>query len=443
MNPMTHPKSARISGKDAYSSMAGALSSRQMPYVCGLNHSAAPMAMRERYALLPEECGALVRELRERGLSEQAMVLSTCNRTEIYAFSNRTGFALELREAFIKIGEGLQPDRDSPPVYEYEGIDAVRHLFAVGAGLDSMILGENQIKQQIQQAFEIARGAGGGGSDLHRLVEAAHRVGKQIRTQTDLNVGTLCTGKASVLKGEHVLGSLRGKVCLVIGAGKVGKMAARAIAERQPARLWIVNRTLEKAQEVAEGLGAEAYGLESLTCLLPEAEFILGAAYSPELILNRVLYERFCPEEKRPDRVCIVDAAVPRIIDPLLGELRGVQLFDIEHMEEIITENRHNRSVAAAAAWKIVEHEVEKYRLALQVAELAPIIGQLHKHVDRIFSEEQTALAEDCTPEMQKRVEATHHRIKQRLMHEVIAEMKNSFMPSAPEGHGRPAGHEG
>ena len=442
MNPQTHSHShphsqthshpGRISGKEAYHSMAGALSSHQMLYVCGLNQAAAPMAVRERYALLPEQCAQLVRDLRERGLSDQSLVLSTCNRTEIYAFSNRHGFAFELRDAFVKLGEGLQADREPPPLYEYEGIDAVRHLFAVGAGLDSMILGENQIKQQIQQAFELARAAGGGGSDLHRLVEATHRVGKQIRTQTDLNVGTLCSGKASVIKGEHVLGSLRGKVCLVIGAGKVGKMAARAIAERQPARLWIVNRTMEKAQEVAEGLGAEAYGLESLTCLLPEAEFILGAAYSPELILSRVLYERFCPEEKRPDRVCIVDAAVPRIIDPLLGELRGVQLFDIEHMEEIIDENRRNRSVAAQAAWKIVEAEVEKYRLALQVAELAPIIGQLHKHVDRIFAEEQSALAEHCTPELQKRVEATHHRIKQRLMHEVIAEMKNSFMPPVP-----------
>lgn len=432
MNPSTQAHPQRINGKEAYRSMAGAFGSRQMLYVCGLNAEAAPMSVRERYALLPEECAELVRRLREAGLSEQTMVLSTCNRTELYAFSNRPGFAPRLREAFMKIGQGLQAEPEIPPVYEYEGIDAVRHLFAVGAGLDSLILGENQIKQQIRQAFEIARGAGADGPDLHRLVEATHRVGKQIRTQTDLNVGTLCVGKASVVKGEHVLGSLEGKVCMVIGAGKVGKMAARAIMERRPARLWIVNRTVEKAREVAEGLGAEAYSLEDLTCLLPETEFILGAAYAPELILSRMLYERFCPEGKRPERVCIVDAAVPRIIDPLLGELKGVQLFDIEHMEEIVSENRRSRSVAAEAAWKIVEGEVEKYRVALQVAGLAPIIQQLHKHVDRIFSEEQADLAIHLDPEQQKKLELTHHRIKQRLMHEVISEMKTSMI--GPQG---------
>lgn len=423
----SHPHAAMVSGMDAMKSMAGALSTRQMLYVCGLSQSQAPMAIRERYALSPQECAEFLGQAPTQGLGRQLMVLSTCNRTEIYAFSNQTGFALRLREAFLKIGAGIGP-QEIPPVYEFEGIDAVRHLFAVGAGLDSMILGENQIKAQIHQAFEIALQSGSSGPDLHRLVEATHRVGKQIRTTTELNVGTLCVGKASVLKGEHVLGSLHGKVCLVIGAGKVGQLAARAIAERHPARLWIVNRSIERGREVAEGVGAEAYGLESLTCLLPEAEFILGAAYAPELILSRMLYERFCPEGGRPARVCIVDAAMPRIIDPLLGELAGVQLFDIEHMEEIISENRRSRMVAAEEAWKVVETEVEKYRLALQVAELAPIIQGLHKHIDRIFTEEQAALAETCTPEIQKKLEAAHHRIKQRLMHEVILEMKSTLM---------------
>jgi len=413
----------------------GAHPPRMALYVCGLNHRRAPIAVRERYALSPEQCGALLRQYVSQGLADQILILSTCNRTEFYAYSARPQFARELREAFLALGRE-NGDGDEPPIDEYEGDAAVRHLFAVGSGLDSMILGENQIKQQLTQAYELCRAEAATGPDLNRLIEASHRAGKRIRTETDLNAGTLCMAKAAVLRGEQVLGGLEGKVCMVIGAGKIGQIAARPIAERHPARLWIVNRTVERAGAIAAELGAEAYGLDSLDCLLPEAQFILGAAYAPELILDRARYEHFCAEG-RPERVCMVDAAVPRIIDPAIGELAGVELFDIEHMEEIVEENRQRRQEQASDAWVIVEEEVRKYLAAQHSATLGPVIQKLHAQVDEIFDEEREKLEVFCPPELIGKLKATHHRIKQRLMHEVIQEIKTRLMGRAPgEGHG-------
>jgi glutamyl-tRNA reductase len=406
-------------------------------HACGLNHVRAAVEVREQYALSPEQARDFLQRLHTAGAT-QALVLSTCNRTEVYAFSTKPAFAQTLRKLFLALNQA-EPAAGPPPVYEYAGPEAVRHLFAVGAGLDSLILGENQIKQQIQQAWELTQQTHLAGSELKRLVDAAHRCGKRIRTETELNVGTLCVGKAAVLRGEQVLGGLAGRVCLVIGAGKVGRIAARAIAERKPSRLIILNRTLQNAQELARELAdemaCEAYDIEALPTLLPAADFILGAAYAPELILDWELYHRVADAPHRPERVCLIDAAVPRIFDPALARLAWVELLDIEQMSEIIEVNRQRRTVAARDAWQIVEEETEKYRAALLNAELAPVIQRLTREFDAIVEAElpppafSDGTAAD-TPSTRDhaapddRTDLLRRRLKQRLLHAAITELK-------------------
>lgn len=395
-------------------------------YVCGLNHTRAALALLEHYALSTAQCGELIETLKAAGQTDQILVLSTCNRTEMYAFSRDPQFAATLRHAFIELGVDAMPEAGPPPLYEYAGQEAVRHLFAVGSGLDSLILGENQIKQQLHEAYRRSRVSGADGPELHRLVEAAFRCGKRIRTETELNVGTLCVAKAAVLKAEQTLGSLKGKVCLVIGAGKVGRIAARALSERVVSRLIVVNRTLANARSLARELGGkvEAAGLNTMGELLPVADLIIGAAYAPEMILHHDCYASVARRAGLPERrVCMVDTALPRILDPTLAEIQGVDLFDIEHMEEIVENNRRARSKTAQAAWGILEEEVEKYRSTVQTAALGPAIRRLQSHIDRIFEEEldsrHTLLGE--------REKATHRRLKQRLLHEAIVEIKNNL----------------
>ncbi len=393
-------------------------------HVCGLNHTRAEVEVRERYALDADATRALLVRIREEGIGEQALVISTCNRTELYLWSGADRAAERLYELFIAIGADAAPEAGPPPIYQYQRLEAVRHLFAVAAGLDSMILGENQIKQQLREAHTLSREAGCNGPDLHALVESAFRAGKRIRTETALNEGTLCVGKAAVLQGEERLGGLAGRTCLIIGAGKIGRMASRAISERRPGRLWIVNRTLERAEALAAELGGEAYSFENLPCLLPEADLILGAAHAPELVLRRDFYANIARDGERPRRVVMVDVAVPRILDPALESLDGVELYDIGQMEEIVETNRRQRVGAARHAWQIIEEEVEKYCASRAGATLAPLIRHLQTHFDEIFGQEQAQVEALLDEKEVARLHAAHHRIKQRLLHEVITQLK-------------------
>jgi glutamyl-tRNA reductase len=409
---------------------ATARAARATAHVCGINHTRASLEVLERYALSPEAAEALLRRLVEEMGAGQAMVLSTCNRTEIYGWSEEAGLGGRLREALLGVGEEAEPEAGPPPLYEYRGVEAVRHLFAVESGLDSMILGENHIKAQVRRAWVMSQATGAAGAELNRTVQGALRCGKRIRTETGLNEGTLECDMAAILKGERELGTLEGKTCLVIGAGKIGRRSARAIAERRPARLLIVNRTVATAREIADACCGEAHGLEALEGLLPTADFVLGAAYAAEFVVRREAYAAARADGgATPAAVCMVDTAVPRIFDPALGDLEGVRLFSLEQMQEIVESNRQRRLAAAQEGWRIVEEEIERHRAAEQQAELAPAIERLKEEFDRIFEQERSALEMMAdSPAASRKLEAVQERIKQRLLHEVIVEMKERLV---------------
>lgn len=403
-------------------------------HLVGLNHTRAPLAVRELFAFSPENVARQIDRLKAEHLADEIMLLSTCNRTELYAYGRGPVFAARLRERFLRLGD-LDPATQPADLYEATGLAAKRHFFAVGAGLDSMIVGETQIKAQVREAYRLSKEAGLAGARLRRLVEAAHHAGKRIRTETDLNVGTLCVGKAAVLRGEQHLGNLHGRLCMVVGAGKIGRRAALAIAERRPARLWIVNRTPERAAEVAAGLGGEPFGIDDLLCLLPEAELVIGAAYAPELVLSAESYTGACAPEGRPSRVCFVDAAVPRIFDPALDRLEGVARFDIDHLGEIVDANRRRREHAARHAWTIIDEEIENFAARLQEEALGPHIRRLNRRFKQIFEEEHARNGLDETAGDLDRLQRAHDRLRKRLMHETIQHMKQLVLGErAPEG---------
>lgn len=400
-------------------------SHRTTLHVCGLSHATADLHTRKHFSWSPERRGLILEHLREQCGVEQALVLSTCNRTEIYALGDESHFKPALLELFA--AESLNPGHtpENLPLYHHQGLDAVRHLFAVNAGLDSMILGEKQIKQQIRQAFEDAQAAGFMGSDLQRVCEYAFRTGKRIRTETTLNEGTLCVGKAAVLRAEECLGDLAGKNCLVIGAGKIARTAARAISERHPARLLIVNRSLENAEELAAAVGGEAHPLESLNSLLMDIDLVVGGAFSHDLLLTREDFQRHAPNGERPARVCVTDVAVPCMIDRSIGELPGVEFHDIESLETIVEANRKHRDTAAREAWCVVDHELNAYRQALKVQARSERIKQLCEKVDRIFDEHWESIKHTVKPEQLAAARKSYRQLKLRLLHEKIRVIKN------------------
>jgi glutamyl-tRNA reductase len=404
--------------------------SRRLPraWLCGMNHVSAPLAVREQFTLNARQADGLIHCVRTGFDDCQFMILSTCNRTELMAFSDDPGFDVRLRETFLNINPAIMDQETPPPIYEYNGIEVARHLFAVTAGLDSLLLGENQIKQQLKKAFETSLAAGGVGAEMHRLYACANHCSKRIRSETELNLGTLEVGKAAVLKGEMVLGGLEGRQCLVIGSGKIGRLAIRAIAERKPSRFLIVNRSIENAEIPAREAGAEARSLEELPALLADADFILGAAYAPELVLSESMYREACRGRRKDTTVCMVDVGVPHILDKGLNSIGHVKLFDIEEMQGIVEQHRRQRASAAQHAWKIVEEEIESYRSALKSAELAPMIQRLDDRISRILEEDSILPETHPDAGNDDTVNIQRHRLKQKLMHEMIREVRDLLL---------------
>ncbi len=213
-------------------------------YVCGISHERAELAIRERFAIGRPQVERILGRLGEEDLATEAFVLSTCNRTEVYAYGPEyESFATQLEKFFLTLATPELDAHHTAPLYNYNGVEAVRHFFAVNSGLNSMILGENEIKAQIRDAFELSQTAGMAGQNLHRLVDRANRCAKRVKTETGLNSGTLSFGRASVMRAEEVLRTLAGKFCVVIGAGKIGRAAAVEIASHTPGKLTIVNRS--------------------------------------------------------------------------------------------------------------------------------------------------------------------------------------------------------
>lgn len=394
-------------------------------YVCGINHERAPLALRERFALSPERCAQVLQRIREDGLAEEALVLSTCNRTELYVFGPQPEiFAERLHTFFLSLSNEPIEEHRALPLYEYDGVEAVRHFFAVNSGLDSLILGENEIKAQVRQAYDLSVKESMAGRNLHRLVDRAFRCSKRIRTETELNTGTLCYGRASVMQAESVLGELEGKICVVIGAGKVGRAAAVALNEHRPAKLYIINRTPERAREIAEGLNAEIVPIHQMAPAMREADMIVGAAFAPNFLVTRDMFERVRGQCADVRKVCLIDTAVPRILDQEIRSLPGVALYDIGDLEQVVAANRQKRVEAAQKAWVLVEEEVEKFQEKLQVSSLGPLIERLKSRFDAICNEEQSAM-EGCPEQLAAKFQTSQRRLKQRLLHEAIAELKS------------------
>lgn len=394
-------------------------------YVCGVNHERASLALRERFALGAERCAETLRRIRAEELGEEALVLSTCNRTEVYLFGPQPEvFAERLKDFFLSLASGPIEEHGPLPLYQYDGLEAVRHFFAVNSGLDSMILGENEIKAQVRQAFDLSLSSEMAGRNLRRLVDRAFRCSKRIRTETDLNTGTLGFGKAAAMQAEQTLGGIEGRVCVVIGAGKVGRAAAIAINEGKPSRLVIINRTPERAKEVAEGLNAEIVPITGMAPIMRDAEIIIGAAFAPNFLVTREMFERVRGTCSPDRKVCLIDTAVPRILDHEIRNVPGVSLFDLGDLEAVVAANRRKRMDAAQKAWQLVEEEVEKFHDKLQVSSLGPMIERLKNRFDEIYVEEQEGLR-DCPENLLPRIQSSQRRLKQRLLHEAIAELKN------------------
>ncbi|MEZ0232475.1 MAG: glutamyl-tRNA reductase [Methylophilaceae bacterium] len=346
-------------------------------FTVGVNHTTAPIDVRENVAFQNEKLGHALRDLSMHGIHEAA-ILSTCNRTEVYCNTENPQKALEWLAQYHK----LQPQNIQPYMYTLPSQESVKHAFRVASGLDSMVLGEAQILGQMKQAVKIAENAGTLGTLLHKLFQRTFTVAKEVRTATNIGASSISMAAASVKLAQRIFGSLHNQKVLFIGAGEMIELCAEHFATHQPKSITVANRTLERGNAIAQGIGGDAILLADLPDRLSEFDIVITSTASQLPILGLGMVERAIKTRKhRP--IFMVDLAVPRDIEPEVGELDDIFLYTVDDLASVVQEGLVNRQEAATQAEAIIDLRVENFMQWLKTRDSVPTIRALRDQAER------------------------------------------------------------
>lgn len=327
-------------------------------FALGINHKTAPVQIRERVVFAPEQVPAALRDLRANPTVAEAAILSTCNRTELY-WGTGHGATDTVVEWFQRYHR-LEATEMRPYLYLLPNQEAVRHILRVASGLDSMVLGEPQILGQMKTAYTMASRAGTVGLRLGRLFQHTFAVAKQVRTDTAISASPVSVAFAAVSLAKRIFGSLGPHTALLIGAGDTIELAARHLHASGVGRIIVANRTVEKAHLLASEFNGYAISLSEIPAHLAEADIVVSSTASPLPILGKGTVERALKKRKRRP-IFMVDIAVPRDIEPEVGELDDIYLYGVDDLTEVIEENLQSRKQAAEQAEEIIETQVAHF----------------------------------------------------------------------------------
>jgi glutamyl-tRNA reductase len=340
--------------------------------VFGLNHRTAPIDVRERIVFdavrLPQALGALSAQ---SGIQE-GLIVSTCNRTEIYCVADTGGESLP---DWLASWSGGNPQLKDC-LYRLEGADAVRHVFSVASGLDSMILGEPQILGQLKDAYRAAQQAGTVGSQLNRLFQTTFSVAKRVRTETAIGASAVSVASAGIQLARRIFTGFERHTALLVGAGDMIELAARHLHAQKIGNMIIANRSLDRAQRLAAAFKASAISLDALDAHLAQADIVVSSTASPGHVIG-LEATRTAIAERRRRPVFMLDLAVPRDIDPRVAGLEDVYLYTIDDLREVIDENIKARQEEADAAVHLIADEVERFMSGLKARDAVPLIRDL------------------------------------------------------------------
>jgi glutamyl-tRNA reductase len=385
----------------------------------GLNHTSAPVHLRERLAFNEDQlraslsryfCGPIKTSLVE------LIILSTCNRIELYAVSNQLAYA-EL-EAFLCDARGMSEQELHPYLYRLEDVDAARHLFDVAAGLDSLVIGEPQILGQITRALELARGQSAAGPTLNRLFQAAIHAGKRARTETAISRNPASVSSLAASVAEKALGHIKTANVVVLGAGEMAELTVEALRKRGVEKIRVVNRTLDRAHALAERWGAESATFESLYESLCNADILISSTGAPHLVLSaQMVDEAMCT---RPERALVLmDIAVPRDIDPDAANIPHVKLFDIDGLSAQLDDSLTRRMDEVPQVKQILSEELAEFEIYLKSLEMLPIIADIHQQAEAIRTAELERTLRrmpDLTDVERERIEALTQSLVRKLL---------------------------
>ena len=400
----------------------------------GVSHKTAPVEVRERLAFPADKMRAALATLLERTHAAEAMILSTCNRVEIVA----QGPDAQLVRDFICEYHQIPADAISKHVYSYKNADAIRHLFRVTASLDSMMLGEPQILGQVKEAYRLASEAGTIGSSLSPLLDRAFAVAKRVRSETGISQSAVSISYAAVELARKIFGDLAGKTVMIIGASKMGELAARHLRRNGVGSVLVTNRTFERAVEIAKVFEGAAIPFEHFMDHMEHADIVITSTGAPHFIITRSLAEQVI-RNRRNKPVFFIDIAVPRDVDPLVNDIDNAFVYDIDDLQQVIDANMKERMKEAGRAEEIVDHEVQAFCTRMQSREVAPTIVLLRETYEKVRREEierHRRLLRDMPQEQQEAALAAIDQVTQamlnKILHHPITQMKQ--MSTDPQG---------
>lgn len=340
--------------------------------VFGLNHRTAPIDVRERIVFDADRLPQALAALGTQPGVHEGLIVSTCNRTELYCVAETEGATLP---GWLESWSGGNP-LPQDCLYRLEGADAVRHVFSVASGLDSLILGEPQILGQLKDAYRAAQQAGTAGSLLNRLFQTTFSVAKRVRTETAIGASAVSVASAGIHLAKRIFTGFERHTALLVGAGDMIELAARHLHAQKLGRMIIANRSLDRAQRLASGFKASAISLDALDAHLAQADIVVCSTASPGYVIG-LEETRKAIEFRRRRPVFMLDLAVPRDIDPRVGKLEDVYLFTLDDLREVIDENVKARKEEAEAAHVMIGDEVERFMAGLKARDAVPLIREL------------------------------------------------------------------
>lgn len=402
--------------------------------VAGLNYRTAPVSIREKFTFTEGDLGKALQELKETNGIMECVIVGTCNRTELYVVVDREHLCGHYLRGFIEKWFGVPREQFSKHLYIYENDKAIHHLFQVTSGLDSMVIGETQILGQVRDAFLLAQQSKTTGVIFNTLFKQAVTLAKRAHTETGIGDNPVSVSYAAVELGKRIFGSYEHKKVLIIGAGKMSELTVKHLYASGADKVIVVNRTLSRAQELAGKFQGVASSMDRLLEHLVEADIVISSTGAADLVLNRD--QVACMLKKRRSRpLFMIDIAVPRDLDPSIGELPNVFLYDIDNLQSIVNNHLQERRQAAVVIEEMIAGEMEAFAQWTKTLGVSPLIQALQSKANTIHEETMDSLMKKL-PDLDERELKVIRKLTKSIVNQMLRDPVVRIKEMAAERHG-------
>jgi glutamyl-tRNA reductase len=394
----------------------------------GLNHRTAKLDFRQRAAFNADQLPAGLERLSANPGILEALILSTCNRVEILVKADEQTDGIDVAETFLSHHSQIPLPQLQPKLYRYVDEPAIHHLFRVASSLDSMVLGEPQILGQVKSCYNAAVESRTVGTYLNSLLQSAFRTAKRVRTETAIGEYPVSVSSAAIELVRKVFGDLGKKSILVVGAGKMGEAALQYLSDMGAHSIYLTNRNPEAARELAEQFTAQPVPFADLREWISRTDIVFTSTGAPETLIDYPMVQQIM-HSRRNAPLVFIDISVPRNVDPKVGTLENVFCYDIDDLQAVVEANLHERVKAAAAAEKIVEHEVQLFCAKLKSFDVAPIMMQVQGRIEEICKLELHRCLRKIGPQEPRQVqelESMISRIAGKIAHPILMKLRDS-----------------